>query len=80
MTVTETALVTTAGSRGHRTPPAPGRRRRYTEDQVTLPRVILRTVAQSITHAQALAKKYTDGKAEASVDAFLARRREESGE
>lgn len=42
--------------------------------------VILRTVAQSIAHAQALAKKYTDGKPEAAVDAFLARRREESGE
>jgi len=42
--------------------------------------VILRTVAQSIAHAQALAKKYTEGNAAASVDAFLARRREESGE
>ena len=29
---------------------------------------------------QALAKKFTGGKPEASVDAFLARRREESGE
>jgi hypothetical protein len=37
-------------------------------------------VAQSIAHAQALAKKFTGGKPEASVDAFLARRREESGE
>ncbi|CAI7670440.1 unnamed protein product [Penicillium discolor] len=45
MTVTETALVTTADSRGRRTPPIPGRRRRYTADQVTLPRVILRTAA-----------------------------------
>ncbi len=45
MTVTETALVTTAGGRGRRTPPTPGRKRRYTEDQVTLPRVILRTAA-----------------------------------
>jgi hypothetical protein len=36
--------------------------------------VILRTVAQSIAHAQALAKKFTGGKPEASVDAFLARR------
>ncbi len=42
--------------------------------------VILRTVAQSIAHAQALAKKYTGDKAEASVDAFLGRRRAESGE
>ncbi|MPS76225.1 MAG: carbohydrate ABC transporter permease, partial [Microbacterium sp.] len=45
MTVTETALVTTADSRGRRTPPIPGRRRRYTADQVSLPRVILRTAA-----------------------------------
>jgi len=42
--------------------------------------VILRTIAQSIAHAQALAKKYTGTKPEASVDTFLARRREESGE
>lgn len=42
--------------------------------------VILRTVAQSIAHAQSLAKKYTAGKPEASVDAFLVRRSEESGE
>ena len=42
--------------------------------------VILRTVAQSIAHAQALAKKYTAGKAEASVDTFLANRRADSGE
>jgi AbrB family looped-hinge helix DNA binding protein len=42
--------------------------------------VILRTVAQSVAHAQALAKKYTGEKTDASVDAFLARRREDSGE
>lgn len=42
--------------------------------------VILRTVAQSIAHAQALARQYTADKAETSVDAFLARRRVESGE
>ena len=42
--------------------------------------VILRTVAQSIAHAQALAKQYTGGKTDASVDAFLARRRAEAGE
>lgn len=42
--------------------------------------VILRTVAQSIAHAQALAKKYTGDTFDASVDAFLSRRREESGE
>ncbi|SKB36026.1 AbrB/MazE/SpoVT family DNA-binding domain-containing protein [Sphingopyxis flava] len=42
--------------------------------------VILRTVAQSIAHARALAKKYTAGRPETSVDAFLAGRREDSGE
>jgi multiple sugar transport system permease protein len=43
MTVTETALVTTRGT-GARAPQI-GRARRYTEDQVSLPRVILRTTA-----------------------------------
>jgi AbrB family looped-hinge helix DNA binding protein len=42
--------------------------------------VILRTVEQSIAHAQALARQYTADKPEASVDAFLANRRTESGE
>ena len=42
--------------------------------------IILRTVAQSIAHAQTLAKQYTGDNPEASVDAFLGRRREESGE
>jgi hypothetical protein len=42
--------------------------------------LILRTVAQSIAHAQALARKYTAEKPQASVDAFLASRRAESGE
>jgi AbrB family looped-hinge helix DNA binding protein len=42
--------------------------------------VILRTVAQSIAHARALAKRYTADKPEASVAAFLANRRIESGE
>jgi len=42
--------------------------------------IVLRTVAQSIAHAQALARKYTADKPEASVDAFLAHRRAESGE
>lgn len=42
--------------------------------------VILRTVAQSIAHAQTLAKKYAEANEESSVDAFLARRCEESGE
>ena len=42
--------------------------------------IVLRTVAQSIAHAQALARRYTADKPEASVDAFLANRRAESGE
>jgi AbrB family looped-hinge helix DNA binding protein len=42
--------------------------------------VMLRTIAQSIAHAQALARKYTADKPEAGVDAFLANRRAESGE
>ncbi len=42
--------------------------------------IVLRTVAQSIAHAQALARKYTAHKPEVSVDHFLANRRAESGE
>jgi len=42
--------------------------------------LIPRTVAQAIAHAQALAHKYTADKPAASVDAFLASRRSESGE
>jgi AbrB family looped-hinge helix DNA binding protein len=42
--------------------------------------LILRTLAQSIAHAQALAREYTADKPETSVDAFLASRRAESGE
>lgn len=42
--------------------------------------LILRTVAQSVAHARALALKYTANKPEASVDAFLANRRAETGE
>ena len=42
--------------------------------------LVLRTVAQSIAHAQALARRYTADKPEASVDAFLANRRADSGE
>ncbi|MGM7670795.1 carbohydrate ABC transporter permease [Microbacterium sp. A93] len=46
MTITETRLITTSG--GGR-PGAPvGRRRRYTADQVSLPRVILRMVAGAL--------------------------------
>lgn len=42
--------------------------------------LVLRTAAQAVARAQALAKQYTEGKPEASVEAFLARRREDSGE
>jgi AbrB family looped-hinge helix DNA binding protein len=42
--------------------------------------VILRTVAQSVAHARALARKYTGDRPEASVDTFLASRRADSGE
>jgi len=42
--------------------------------------IILRTVAQSIAHAQALAKHYAGDGEDTSVAAFLARRRQESGE
>ena len=42
--------------------------------------VILRTVAQSVAHARALAQKYTGDQPGASVSDFLARRRAESGE
>jgi len=42
--------------------------------------IVLRTVAQSIAHAQALARRYTGDKPETSVDAFLANRRAETGE
>lgn len=42
--------------------------------------VILRTVAQSIAHAQGLAQKYTAQIPDASVDGFLAHRKADSGE
>lgn len=42
--------------------------------------VVLRTASQAVARAQALAKEFTGGNPDASVDAFLARRREESGE
>ena len=41
--------------------------------------VILRTVEQAVTKAQAIAKRYSQHP-DASVDAFLAARRAESGE
>jgi len=42
--------------------------------------VVLRTASQAVARAQALAKQYTGDNPDASVEAFLARRREESGE
>ena len=42
--------------------------------------IILRTASQAITRAPALAKQYTGDNPDASVDAFLSRRREDSGE
>jgi AbrB family looped-hinge helix DNA binding protein len=42
--------------------------------------VILRTVAQAVANAQELARKYTEGRPEFSVDDFLAQRRKDSGE
>lgn len=43
--------------------------------------VVLRTAAQAVARAQAIAKRFTQKiKDEASVDAFLASRRAESGE
>ena len=42
--------------------------------------VVLRTAAQAVARAQALAKQFTGGNPDASVAAFLARRREDSGE
>ena len=46
-----------------------------TDDGITL-----RTASQAVTRAQALAKQYTGDNPNASVDAFLSRRREDSGE
>ncbi|RSU79038.1 AbrB family transcriptional regulator [Sphingomonas sp. S-NIH.Pt3_0716] len=43
--------------------------------------VVLRTAAQAVAHARAIAKRYTESrKGEASTDAFIAQRRTESGE
>ncbi|RBP17340.1 AbrB family transcriptional regulator [Roseiarcus fermentans] len=42
--------------------------------------LILRTVEQAVAHAQALARKYTADSPNASVEAFLHNRREDSGE
>lgn len=42
--------------------------------------VVLRTAAQAVARAQALAKRYTSDQPESSVDVFLANRGEDSGE
>ena len=42
--------------------------------------VVLRTAAQAVARAQALARQYTGSDPEAGVEGFLARRREDSGE
>ena len=42
--------------------------------------IILRTAAQAVARAQAIAKRFTDGNASASVASFLASRHAESGE
>jgi len=42
--------------------------------------VVLRTANQAVARAQELAKRYTGENPDASVDAFLNRRREDSGE
>lgn len=42
--------------------------------------VVLRTAAQAVARAQELAKRYTAGNPDASVDAFLAQRRQDSSE
>jgi AbrB family looped-hinge helix DNA binding protein len=42
--------------------------------------LVMRTIPQSVAHAQALARRYTADNPNAGVDAFLANRRVESGE
>jgi AbrB family looped-hinge helix DNA binding protein len=42
--------------------------------------LVLRTAAQAVARAQALARRYTDDRKDASVEAFIASRRAESGE
>lgn len=48
--------------------------------QETSDGVVLRTVAQSVKHAQKLSRRYIGKHDGATVDAFLAQRREDSGE
>jgi AbrB family looped-hinge helix DNA binding protein len=42
--------------------------------------IVLRTAAQAVARAQAIARRHTADRPEASVDAFLAARRADSGE
>lgn len=42
--------------------------------------IVLRTVAQAVANAQAIARRYTGDNPASSVDAFLAQRRQDSGE
>jgi AbrB family looped-hinge helix DNA binding protein len=42
--------------------------------------VVLRTAAQAVARAQAMAKRYTGNNPDSWVDAFLAKRRVDSGE
>ena len=71
---------------GGRRPPADIRKRLGLEGggsvlvEETDDGVVLRTVSQAVARAQAIARKYTEGNPDASVEAFLAGRRAESGE
>jgi AbrB family looped-hinge helix DNA binding protein len=42
--------------------------------------VVLRTAAQAVAHARALARKFAGDRDDVGVDAFLAQRRQDSGE
>ena len=42
--------------------------------------LVLRTVAQSVAHAQAILRRHLQDRPDVSVDDFLARRHEDSGE
>lgn len=42
--------------------------------------IILRTAAQAVTHAQAIARRFNNGGKDVSVSGFLAHRRADSGE
>lgn len=42
--------------------------------------VVLRTAAQAVAHAQAIAKRFADGGKSVSVSGFLAHRKADSGE